>query len=681
MLPNNVIDAVVEGNLGGETVKMEIDVTATAHLMSVLTDLYSDRIMAFIREYATNAHDSHIEAGVTRPIEITLPNRMSNYYHIRDFGIGLDVDDIRNIYSKYGSSTKRASNDFNGMLGLGCKSAMTYAAQFSIVSVKDGMKYNVAVSRGADGVGEMQVIDTTPTTETNGVEIIIPVKSSDLWAVAEKVNQFFQWWPEGTVLVNGKQPRRFVGREVAKNLYMVDGLENDLIVMGNVPYLIPFEGGIYAGNQDRYGYNRKNFSVVYFAEMGEVTFAPNRESLTTTKNTKTAVEKAKKLFVDNLRTSIQKEFDALDTFIAALKHKRELDYRYKDLDLGEFTYKGHKIPTAGFEAPNKTMPKKDYKGNVVLDSAGKPKMEKVYDPFIWYDANGGSPESSRNQLDLETIERYNGSLVFVLNGPKSLTTHQKMKIRRAYDADVFNNVYVFITSEATKPGGVWTDGIEIVDWSLIRDFKIAGSGTSDSTKHTVYDAAGGVSERAIPDAEKVVYVSPTHFKEDSYYGPKVGVYRKYFNDAGYSFVLLAANRHAKFKREHPNALTIHEAVKHIISEYEKTLTESDKALLAIDSEDVTRLKHLRGVDIADPTVVDFRKKVGNGDARAKVVQRRSHHENMVRGLSGVRLTEIETVNVFENYPLIRLLSSYEIQGNTKHVADYIKAVMDSKKGN
>lgn len=676
MLPNTIIDAKVEGNLGGETVKMEIDHTATAHLMSVLTDLYSDRITAFIREYATNARDAHIEAGTDRPIKVTLPSRMSHYYRIRDYGIGLDIEGIRNIYSKYGASTKRGSNDFNGMLGLGCKSAMTYAAQFSIISVKDGMKYNVAVSRGSDGVGEMEVLPSEPTDEGNGVEIVIPIKSGDLWSVAEKAAYFFQWWDEGTVLVNGSKPKRFVGRNIADNLYMVDGLQNDLIVMGNVPYPVPFEEGIYSGSKDNYGYNRKNFGVVYFAEMGEVTFAPSRESLQTTKNTKAAVEKARELFKANLKKSIQAEFDALDSHIAALKHRRTLAQRYYGMEFGDFMYRGEDIPTTDFEAPYKMVDR--VLTAYEIQRGAKPSQVKEYDNFFWYDANGGSAETRLEHLGLERLERNHSNMVILVNAPKMLTVTHKTKIRRAYDNGDLPKVYVLATSQPTKPGGKWTDGIDVLDWSVIRDFKVTSNTVSDNTKHTVHEIDGTMNNRTVPDMEKVVYQSPTWFNNDSCHGPKTGTFIKYLNEAGYTFILLNANRHAKFKREHPNSLSLESAVRAIVADYEKSLDADARVLLGIENGDVERLVALKGVDIADKAVVDLINKVDAAKHRVAMALRHNH-SNRARHF-GIPFKEIKAAHPFADYPLVGCLSSSEVSSHKGHVAEYIKAVIDSKKG-
>jgi sensor histidine kinase regulating citrate/malate metabolism len=114
MRPNTVL-AERTGELGGVKHAMSFDENSVAHLMSVLTDLYSDPELAVIREYSTNALDSHIAAGVDRPIEITLPNGLSPFFKIRDYGTGMDASDIETIYSKYGASTKRESDTQVGM--------------------------------------------------------------------------------------------------------------------------------------------------------------------------------------------------------------------------------------------------------------------------------------------------------------------------------------------------------------------------------------------------------------------------------------------------------------------------------------------------------------------------------------------------------------------------------------
>lgn len=201
----------IQGNLDADKVKMTVSQDGAAHIMSLLTDLYSDPNLAVLREYSSNAIDSHKEVlgkmppgSFIRPVEITLPSSLSSNFVVQDFGTGMSTDDIRDIYSSYGKSTKQ--RDFNqiGAFGLGCKSALTLTQQFTLNSVKDGQKTVAIISRGEDGVGEVNIVSSTETTESNGVKVTIPIpRRTDFLG---KVNDFFYTWETGTVLVDGKQP-------------------------------------------------------------------------------------------------------------------------------------------------------------------------------------------------------------------------------------------------------------------------------------------------------------------------------------------------------------------------------------------------------------------------------------------------------------------------------------------
>ena len=66
-------------------------------------------------------------------------------FSVRDYGVGLSKDDVFNLYSSYGKSTKRDSNDQIGCLGLGSKSPLAYTDSYSVVSFFDGMRYEYIV--------------------------------------------------------------------------------------------------------------------------------------------------------------------------------------------------------------------------------------------------------------------------------------------------------------------------------------------------------------------------------------------------------------------------------------------------------------------------------------------------------------------------------------------------------
>ena len=104
-----------------ESIGMSLDLDSAQILMQMLSkNLYSDDIGSTVRECASNALDSHRRAGTDKPIIVSLgKNNQDNYeFSVEDFGIGLDADDVKNIISKYGKSTKRNSANELGMMGL-----------------------------------------------------------------------------------------------------------------------------------------------------------------------------------------------------------------------------------------------------------------------------------------------------------------------------------------------------------------------------------------------------------------------------------------------------------------------------------------------------------------------------------------------------------------------------------
>jgi HSP90 family molecular chaperone len=56
---------------------------------------------------------------VDTPIIVSFKSSTDYNYEfcVEDFGIGLDADDVKNIISKYGKSTKRESTTELGMMG------------------------------------------------------------------------------------------------------------------------------------------------------------------------------------------------------------------------------------------------------------------------------------------------------------------------------------------------------------------------------------------------------------------------------------------------------------------------------------------------------------------------------------------------------------------------------------
>lgn len=195
-----------------KTVKMSIDNAGMEHLMSNLTNLYSNPVAAVLREYSANAVDSHVKAQQGKPVLVTLPTKAKPVFVVQDFGVGLSEDDLENIYSKYGSSTKQDSNSQIGAFGLGAKSALAISNRFDIVAIKDGERNEVYVEKNSRGVGVFHFLKNSKTAEPNGVTISIPAESlvSDF---AEAAENFFVAWKPGTVVVDGVTPETIYDKE------------------------------------------------------------------------------------------------------------------------------------------------------------------------------------------------------------------------------------------------------------------------------------------------------------------------------------------------------------------------------------------------------------------------------------------------------------------------------------
>src|ERR1035437_10107160 len=139
IIEQQIENSVLSSGQEHESIDMSLDMESTQILMQMLSkNLYSDAIGSTIRETVSNALDSHRKLGVDTPIIVSFKVSEQNNYEfcVEDFGTGLDHDDVTNIISKYGKSTKRDSILFIGAMGLGWKSPLAYSSSFYFVCRK-----------------------------------------------------------------------------------------------------------------------------------------------------------------------------------------------------------------------------------------------------------------------------------------------------------------------------------------------------------------------------------------------------------------------------------------------------------------------------------------------------------------------------------------------------------------
>ena len=135
-----------------DSVNCTIDAEDMRYVASLLRNNYSKPVLAVIREIVANGLDANSEANATRKVEVTVPSTMTPHFVVRDFGGGLSQEDVFGLYSKYGKSTKRSSNNYIGAFGIGKFAPLSYGSNFTVVSYYGGVKtsYNVFVNEDDD---------------------------------------------------------------------------------------------------------------------------------------------------------------------------------------------------------------------------------------------------------------------------------------------------------------------------------------------------------------------------------------------------------------------------------------------------------------------------------------------------------------------------------------------------
>lgn len=296
MIPNTAIRLVSSSPIA-ESAEFGISMNDTAHIMQILRDqLYSDKILAVLREYSSNAWDAHRDAGKSDlPIKVALPTATSPTLSIRDFGLGISPEGILRIFTQYGASTKRSSDNSVGMLGIGSKSGFAYSDSFSVTSYTGGIKRMYVAVLDKSEKGLINLLHEEPCGEETGVEISIAVRPEDIHEFENKAKSLYQYFiprPE----INVELPKLPAAQMALKHgvIYEKDGSyyhRQWVAVMGCVSYKINLdqvtgidsteEGGVASFLGDLAG-------ALYF-NIGEVQVSASREELKYSDETKLAL--------------------------------------------------------------------------------------------------------------------------------------------------------------------------------------------------------------------------------------------------------------------------------------------------------------------------------------------------------------------------------------------------------
>lgn len=262
--------------------KMTVDTEDIQYLFDLLsTNLYSDIYGSIVREYTSNAWDSHVEAGINDAIIVGFDTDkdLGSYFFVKDFGVGLSEERVDSIFKKWGKSTKRESNNQIGAFGLGSKSALAYTDSFYIENRYNGKQTLYMMSKDETGTmfSELYFKDTD---ERNGVTIKVFLKQyydkSNFQSAIQDQLPFFE------------------------NVYFQDCLNNDYkiyqadkfaysdlvngemrILLGKVTYPIDWK---------LLGLSRINCPIAIKFNIGELPIVPSRENIKYTPSAKELIK-------------------------------------------------------------------------------------------------------------------------------------------------------------------------------------------------------------------------------------------------------------------------------------------------------------------------------------------------------------------------------------------------------
>lgn len=164
---------------------------ASGLLIQRLTELYEDPVEATVRETVSNAIDAVVkECSEDKPtVKIYSPTTLNPILIIKDNGVGMTYNDLKEIYSKYGASTKIDDLEQIGAYGLGAKAPLAYGNEFTVTSIKDGQKTTIIVAR-EEMTNFIKIVDSVITDEPSGTTVSIPVDNTDIHRFQENIQKY-----------------------------------------------------------------------------------------------------------------------------------------------------------------------------------------------------------------------------------------------------------------------------------------------------------------------------------------------------------------------------------------------------------------------------------------------------------------------------------------------------------
>lgn len=339
-----------------ESVEMGIGHDAIPMVIERLISTYNHPERSCLQEYSSNAWDVHVQWGVKRPVEVSLPSPLTPSLRIRDYGVGLSRAELKG-FGQFGQSTKRDTNELTGGFGLGSKSGLAAASQFIVMSIKNGKRNTVVVARDEDNRPHMNFLPEADTDEDSGTLITIPISDKSRLG---NIDEFFIGWKPGTILIDEEEPKRSIHnpnqfRPLAngvgwKDLSLASPPQYMIrVVINQVSYMLDYRK---IGLEHREQQNLRYY--VLNVPNGSVKIAPSREDLIYDTPTRTVLQERARAVLTHARADYVDALDAAATMKLAFQARDNM--RNAGYPTDDLRWKGRPMLLPGDKFKGNTLP-------------------------------------------------------------------------------------------------------------------------------------------------------------------------------------------------------------------------------------------------------------------------------------------------------------------------------------
>lgn len=328
--------------------------------------MYSNPIKAICQEIMSNGRDAHREAGTPdRAIEVKLPNRLFPTWECRDYGIGISPDRMKNVFTKFGKSTKNGANLETGGFGVGAKVPWSYSDVFHIkTAAREGktvMFRSYLALIGEDrNCNLMEIEGDAQDLGKNGqtgTTIIVDVQAKDIPSFANWTIQVAKFW-EVKPILSGSDEADAVTWPEYKTLFSGTGWrickdsqsyhQESYAIVDGIMYPINTQSLHEHLSED--ARRMLNAGIVLTFGNGEVSLALSRENIQYDQRTIALFVTRLEGSVTELRASLSQEIANAKNLWDAVIMWSSVKNRLGDTVLNTVEWQGIKVPMRGYIA-------------------------------------------------------------------------------------------------------------------------------------------------------------------------------------------------------------------------------------------------------------------------------------------------------------------------------------------